>query len=117
MKPGWFLNKNCPYTNAYRLSDVYLCGRGNGGGCTFTTRKRMIPVACSSMLTGKNGVSHQLIPRIALKRDGLTHIITSPNHHTIVKGFRIRTLLKFIGWKRQTYCYIKHGGRKRMIHF
>lgn len=69
------------------------------------------------MLTGKNGVSHQLIPRIALKRDGLTHIITSPNHHTIVKGFRIRTLLKFIGWKRQAYWYMKHGGRKCMIHF
>lgn len=94
------------------IPDVDWCGRENGCGYTFTARKLMIPVARSAMLTGKNGVSHQLIPWIALKRDGLTHIITSPNHHTIVEGFRIRTLLKFIGWKIHIDTW-KTGGKKK----
>lgn len=60
---------------------------------TFAARERVIPVASGAMLTGKDRVSHQLIPRQTLKGNRLAHVETSTDHHSVTEWFGIGALL------------------------
>lgn len=57
----------------------------------------MVPVADGAVLAGEDRMTHQLVSRQALKRDGLTHVEASTHHHAVAEGLRVRALLQLIG--------------------
>lgn len=57
----------------------------------------MVPVADGAVLAGEDGVTHQLVSRQALERDGLTHVEAGAHHHAVAEGLRVRTLLQLVG--------------------
>lgn len=57
----------------------------------------MVPVADGAVLAGEDGMTHQLVPRKALERDGLTHVEAGAHHHAVAEGLRVGALLQLIG--------------------
>jgi len=48
------------------------------------------------MLTRQDGVTDQLVPRQALKRDGLANVVTSSSYNTVGKRLRVGAFLQLI---------------------
>lgn len=57
----------------------------------------MVPVANGAMLTGEDGMTHQLVSRQTLERDGLAHVEAGAHHHAVAEGLGVRALLQLVG--------------------
>lgn len=57
----------------------------------------MVPVAGCAMLAGQNRLPHELVSWVALKGDGLPHVVASTHHHPMAKRLGVWTFLELIG--------------------
>lgn len=57
----------------------------------------MVPVAYGAVLTGEDGMTHQLVSRQTLERDGLAHVEAGSHHHAVAERLGVRALLQLVG--------------------
>lgn len=56
----------------------------------------MIPVAGCPVLTGEDGMSHELVAGQTLEGNGLAHVVAGTHHHPVAERLRVRALLQLV---------------------